>query len=345
MNDKIELLNLSLEELEGFVKANGFQKFRAKQLMSWLIKGAPFDEMRNLPKDLISFLKENCVSLSAEIIKNLVSKQDGTQKLLYALKDGNVIEGALMRYSYGCTLCISTQAGCAMGCRFCASTVKGKKKDLSAAEMLSQIICANNVLKDDKVRNIVLMGSGEPLDNYINVLRFIHLAAENLNISPRRITLSTCGIVPKIYDLAKENLPITLSVSLHAPNDTLRKRIMPIANAFSLDKLIESCRHYVKTTGRRVSFEYALIKGFNDRKEHAEELANLLRGFQCHVNLIPLNDVKESVFKASSRKSVQLFYETLLKEHTAASIRRTMGQDINGACGQLRSDYLKGEEL
>ncbi len=341
MNDKIDLLSLNHEELEAFVRKSGFQKFRAKQLLSWLMKGVPFYEMRNLPKNMIDFLQGNCVSSDAEIIKRLVSKDDGTQKFLYALNDGNVIEGALMQYSYGATLCVSTQAGCLMGCKFCASTVNGRQRDLSPGEMLSQVICANGALKDSRVRNVVLMGSGEPLDNYDNVVRFIRLAVENLNLSPRRITLSTCGIAPKIYDLAKENLSITLSVSLHAPNDALRKQIMPVANAFSIDEIMEACRYYVKSTGRRVSFEYALISGFNDKTEHAEELASLLRGFQCHVNLIPLNSVKESGLKGSSGKSVQAFYETLEKKHIAVSVRRTMGRDINGACGQLRNDYLK----
>ena len=298
--------------------------------------------MTNLPLSLRQSLAEKGVDQPVSIREKRVSALDGTQKFLYALGDGNCVEGVLMRYHYGCTLCVSTQVGCKMGCRFCASTLDGCVRNLTAGEILGQVQCANSVLQGERVHNIVLMGSGEPLDNYDNVCRFLRLLREEdgVNIGLRNVSLSTCGLVPKMYQFAEENLPVTLSVSHHAPNDEIRRQTMPVANAYPMDELLAACRNYIDKTGRRVIFEYALVGGVNCEEKHAIELASRLRGMQCHVNLIPLNAVEERHLKGVNEQTVQRFLHKLEELHISATRRREMGDDIEGACGQLRRKTL-----
>ncbi|MBQ9943459.1 MAG: 23S rRNA (adenine(2503)-C(2))-methyltransferase RlmN [Clostridia bacterium] len=340
----IEYLGLFPEEIKQNMEQMGEKAFRAKQVFSWLHKGASFDEMTNLSVSLREKLKENGVDQPVSIQSVHESKLDGTKKFLFALRDGNCIEGVLMRYHYGCTLCVSTQVGCRMGCLFCASTLDGCVRNLTAAEILGQVMCANSTLPaGERVHNIVLMGSGEPFDNYDNVIRFLKLVShpEGLNISLRHISLSTCGLIEKIRQFADENLPVTLSLSLHAPNDEIRKKIMPIAKRYSIRETIDACKYYLEKTGRRIVFEYALIDGVNADERQANELADLIRGMQCHVNLIPLNTVKERNLNGVSGKQVQAFLDTLEKRHISATRRREMGDDIEGACGQLRKKVLE----
>lgn len=340
---KKDLLSYTQEEIRQIIKEYGQPVFRAGQVFGWLQKGKQFEEMGNVPVLLRNRLAEDYTAQPVEIMETHVSEVDGTRKFLYRLADGNCIEGVLMRYHHGCTLCVSTQVGCNMGCAFCASTLEGKVRNLTAGEMLGQILCANRLLGKESVHNIVLMGSGEPLDNYDQVLRFIRLASDvnGLNIGVRHFSLSTCGLVDKMYDLLKEGLPITLSVSLHAPNDDIRRQLMPIAKRWSIEKVVEACRKYVEETGRRVIFEYALIRNVNSSPECARELASLIRGFQCHVNVIPLNTVKERNLIGVNENEVQLFLHELEKEHISATRRREMGDDIDGACGQLRRRWLQ----
>jgi len=268
------------------------------------------------------------------------SPLDGTVKFLYELRDGNCVEGVLMRYHYGVSLCISTQVGCRMGCRFCASTLEGRVRDLTAGEMLGEILCANRFLAEEgvKVSHVVLMGSGEPLDNYEQVIRFLRLLREEggVQLSLRNVSLSTCGLVPRILQLAEEGLPVTLCISLHAPNDEIRRKTMPIANTYTIDQILEACRVYLKKTGRRIIFEYALSDGVNAGEEQAYELADRLRGMQCHVNLIPLNAVKERSLRSVTEAQTARFLKALESRHISATRRREMGDDIEGACGQLR---------
>ena len=332
------------DELKAALAQMGEKPFRAGQLFSWLHKGARFDEMTNLPLSLREKLKAVGVDQPVEIREERVSQLDGTRKFLYALRDGNCVEGVLMRYHYGCTLCLSTQVGCRMGCRFCASTLDGCVRNLTAAEMLGQVQCANRTLSgEERVHNIVLMGSGEPLDNYEQVVRFLRLVShpEGLNIGLRHISLSTCGLVDQMKRFAQEGLPVTLSLSLHAPNDTIRRQLMPIANRYTIDETLDACRNYIEKTGRRVVFEYALVDGVNASLACAEELSFLLRGMQCHVNLIPLNTVKERNLFGVTEAQVRSFLETLEKRHISATRRREMGDDIEGACGQLRKKVME----
>lgn len=345
----MRLLDLTKEEIKNLIEELGFPKFRAEQLYLALLQGKEFEKI-NIPKDLKQALIEAGYTVGGVAIHSkLVSRLDGTVKYLYSLEDGNIIEGVLMHYKHGSTLCVSTQVGCRMGCAFCASTIGGVVRSLSAGEILGQVICANKDNKtDDKraVTNIVLMGSGEPLDNYENVVKFLRLvsAEEGLNVSLRNISLSTCGIVPQIDRLADEKLGITLSLSLHAPNDEIRRQIMPISKAYSVKETIDAMRRYLDTTSRRVVFEYALINDFNDTFACADELAKLIKGMQCLVNLIPLNSVSESGLKGSSAQKVKAFKEQLEKHGINATVRREMGADISGACGQLRRSFLdKGE--
>lgn len=342
--EKTQLLGMTPDELAAYLKALGQPAFRAKQVFSWLHQGAAFEQMSNLPKALRETLAETCTANPVAVLETIESKLDGTIKLLYRLPDGHVIEGVLMRYKYGNTLCLSTQVGCRMGCAFCASTLDGCARSLTPAEMLGQIVCANGVLapQGQKVGNIVLMGSGEPLDNYDNVCRFLRLLREEdgVNIGLRNVSLSTCGLVPKMYQFAEENLPVTLSVSLHAPNDEIRRQTMPVANAYPMDELLAACRNYIDKTGRRVIFEYALVGGVNCEEKHAIELASRLRGMQCHVNLIPLNAVEERHLKGVNEQTVQRFLHKLEELHISATRRREMGDDIEGACGQLRRKTL-----
>ncbi len=339
----IEYLGLYPEEIKQNMEQMGEKAFRAKQVFSWLHKGASFDEMTNLSVSLREKLKENGIDQPVSIQSIHESKLDGTKKFLFSLRDGNCIEGVLMRYHYGCTLCVSTQVGCRMGCLFCASTLDGCVRNLTAAEILGQVMCANSTLEGERVHNIVLMGSGEPFDNYDNVIRFLKLVShpEGLNISLRHISLSTCGLIDRIRQFADENLPVTLSLSLHAPNDEIRKKIMPIARRYSIHDTIDACKYYLERTGRRIVFEYALIDGVNADEKQANELADLLRGMQCHVNLIPLNTVKERNLNGVSARQVQAFLDTLEKRHISATRRREMGDDIEGACGQLRKKVLE----
>ena len=345
---KKELTGLTLREITDWAGTSGFPPFRGKQILRWIHQGADFDEMTNLPKDMREKLKETAVAQPVSIQTIRKSELDGTVKFLYSLKDGNCVEGVLMRYRFGISLCVSTQVGCRMGCRFCASTLEGRIRDLTAGEMLGEILAANRYLTENgengKVSHVVLMGSGEPLDNYDQVIRFLRLLREEegIRISLRNVSLSTCGIVPRMYDLAKEKLPVTLCVSLHAPNDIIRRQTMPVANTWTIREILEACRNYIRETGRRVIFEYALADGVNAGRKEAEELAELLRGMQCHVNLIPLNEVRERHLKGVSEETVQEFMKILDNRHISVTRRREMGDDIEGACGQLRRKVISG---
>ena len=346
--EKRQLLSMTCEELESFVTGElGESRFRARQISEWLVRGADVDGMTNLSAKLRQRLGELAVANPIRILESYRSKIDDTEKFLYALDDGNLIEGVVMRYHHGDTLCVSTQVGCRMGCAFCASTLDGRVRDLTAGEILGQVVAANGHIQAQdpqrRVHNIVLMGSGEPLDNYDNVVRFLRLVNDpkGLNISLRNVSLSTCGLVRRMYDFAAEGLPVTLSLSLHAPNDEIRRRIMPVANAYPISEVLDACRYYVEKTGRRVIFEYALIKNVNCDVSCADELARRLRGLQCHVNLIPLNDVKERNLEAPSRQEVAAFQKRLELKNISATVRREMGADIDGACGQLRRKALQ----
>ena len=350
MASKIELLSMTPEEVLDFVVNElGESKFRAKQITQWLNRGAEVSEMTNLSAALREKISAIAVSNPVRIRESFKSKLDGTEKFLYELHDGNLIEGVIMRYHYGDTLCVSTQVGCRMGCAFCASTLEGRVRNLSAGEILGQVVAANRHIQaqdpERRVHNIVLMGSGEPLDNYDNVVKFLRLVnnPEGLNISIRNISLSTCGLVNRMDDFANEGLPVTLSLSLHAPNDSIRQKIMPVANAYAYEDVIAACKRYSEKTGRRVVFEYALIKNMNCEVRHAEELARRLRGMRCHVNLIPLNAVKERNLEAPSKQDVAAFLKRLELKNISATVRREMGADIDGACGQLRRKYLSQE--
>ncbi len=325
-------------------------KYRAKQLFGWLAKSTPALDMTNLSRSLRERIAE-LPYYRAEIERKLVSDKDGTVKYLFSLYDGNMVEGVLMRYNYGNTLCISTQVGCRMGCAFCASTLNGCVRNITAGEMLSFIGCVERDVPhgEDAVRtvtNIVLMGSGEPLDNFDNVVRFLHLVSDEngLNISPRNISLSTCGLVPMMDRLAGEAPHVTLSLSLHAPNDAIRSRIMPVNARWGVDEALGAAKRYAQTTGRRVIIEYALISGLNSDERQAAELAAKLKGINCHVNLIPLNDVPERSLKGVNRAEAERFMDWLNKRGISATIRREMGADIQGACGQLRRHVLEGRE-
>ena len=345
-----ELAGMTREEITGWMKEHGYPAFRGKQVFEWIHRGTDFDAMTNLPASMREELKKTAVAQGVSIRMHQISKLDGTVKFLYEMQDGNCVEGVLMRYKYGVSLCISTQVGCRMGCRFCASTLEGRIRNLTAGEMLGEVLAANRYLEPEgkKVSHIVLMGSGEPLDNYEQVIRFLHLLREEggMTISLRNVSLSTCGIVPRMYELAEENLPVTLCVSLHAPNDGIRKKTMPVAEKWSISEILEACRHYIQKTGRRVIFEYALAEGINAGESEALELAELLRGMQCHVNLIPLNEVKERNMRGVSEDTVKRFMQVLEKHHISVTRRREMGDDIEGACGQLRRKIIgKGEDL
>lgn len=345
------LSEMSLDELQTLMEALGEPKYRASQVYSWLSRGVRPAQMSNISKGLRERLSIMPFG-GARIYDTRVSEKDGTRKYLFELEDGNLVEGVLMRYHYGNTLCISTQVGCRMGCAFCASTLEGCVRNLSAGEMLSFISCAEDDVPHAKdsvrtVTNIVLMGSGEPLDNYEQVIKFLKMATDEngKNISARNISLSTCGLVPMIYKLMEDAPHVTLSISLHAPNDTIRNQIMPVSKIYRIEELLEAAKAYAEGTGRRVIFEYALIGGLNSEKEQAFELADRLRGINCHVNLIPLNPVKERNLNGVTRKQAEQFAAWLDMRHISATIRREMGADIQGACGQLRRSVImeKGE--
>lgn len=336
---KTDIKSLPLDSILNIVKDMGQPSFRAKQIFTWLHKFGvdSFDEMSNLPKALREKLAEDYYVSSCKIEKKLVSKKDGTVKYLFSLCDGEYVESVIMKYKYGYTICVSSQVGCKMGCRFCASTLAGFVRNLTAGEIESQLHAAQKDL-DIRISNIVLMGIGEPLDNYDNVILFMHnVNNENgLNISMRNITLSTCGVVPRIYDLMNENLQITLTISLHAPNDAIRSKTMPVNDKWGIDELLKACRDYIKKTNRRVSFEYTLINKVNDTPQCANELCSRLHSMLCHVNLIPVNDVEERGNVRSSDDSVNKFLQILQNNGINATIRRTLGSDINASCGQLR---------
>ena len=340
-SNKNNLIDLTIEELTEAVLAMGEKKFRAEQLYLWLNKGVPFSGMGNLPKAFLASVAEKYQEGYAEILDKQVSK-DGTTKYLLGFSDGISVEAVLMKQSYGNTLCISTQAGCRMGCAFCASGALGLQRDLTAGEILAQVLAAKTDGHD--VNNLVLMGMGEPFDNYDNVVKFIRLVnhPKGLNIGMRSISLSTCGLVPGIIAFAEEGLPATLAISLHAPNDEIRKQIMPIANKYTMGEVLDAAKYYFNKTGRRVIIEYILIEGINASKANAEELASRLRGFNCHVNLIPYNAVG-SAFKAPSKEIVQAFRMTLEQNKVGATVRKTSGDDIDGACGQLRLKHVNSK--
>lgn len=342
------LQEYTLDELKAEMDKRQVKRFRAEQIYSFACTYTPIDDMTNLPKEMREELKKEFTSTPVEIYKTFKSK-DGTIKFLFKLEDNNIVEGVLMSYKYGNTICISTQVGCRMGCVFCASGIDGKVRDLKAGEMVGEVLAVNKYLggglkEDRKITNIVLMGSGEPLDNFDNVVRFIELISykSSINISPRNISLSTCGIAPKIRELADKNIGITLTISLHATTDEKRKEIMKIANAYSLADLIEAIQYYYKKTKRRIVFEYILSRG-NVSKQDAKRFASLTKGIMCHVNMIPINRTPESPLLPASQEKIHEFFEELKANGISATTRRTLGADIDGACGQLRRRVLKEE--
>ena len=342
---KEHLRSMTLEELSSVLKELNQPAFRAKQVFTWLHKGVTScGEMTNLPQSLRDALDEKYPLLPPKVVRKQESQKDGTIKYLWMLSDGNCVETVLMRYHYGNTVCISPEVGCAMGCAFCASTLGGLVRRLEPREMLEQVMFTQ-IDSGLPISHIVLMGIGEPLDNYDNVLRFLHLVNSELgmNISMRHISLSTCGLVPKIDKLAEEKLQLTLSVSLHAPNDTIRNSIMPVNKAYPVDTLLDACRRYYQKTGRRISFEYAMIDGVNDTPEAAKELIQKLKGMGAHMNLIPLNHVEESPLKPSSKQAISRFQKLLEDAGIPATVRRSLGGDIDASCGQLRRKYTQSQ--
>ena len=339
----IDLRSLSMDELTEQLVARGFPAFRAKQIRQWLDRGVTdFEQMTNIPKDLRAQLSEVYTVPTVRILRKLVSEIDGTVKYLFGLDDGETVESVLMQYKHGWSQCLSTQVGCRMGCTFCATGMGGLVRNLNAAEMMAQIEAAQ---QDTGVRvsSIVLMGMGEPLDNYEQVVRFLRMLGEEggVHIGMRHISLSTCGLVPGIYRLMEEQIPLTLSISLHAPNDEIRSRSMPVNKRWPIEELLSACRDYIKATGRRISFEYAMIDGLNDSDACAEELASRLKGMLCHVNLIPVNAVEGKQQQRSSRERIRSFVAVLEKRGINVTVRRTLGADINASCGQLRRQESK----
>lgn len=334
---------MNLDELTQFVTEHGEKKFRAKQIYEWLhVKHAyTFSEMTNLSAEFRKWLESSCSITAVRQEAVQVSRLDGTRKYLFALEDGNLIESVLMRYRHGNSVCISSQAGCRMGCVFCASTLGGLVRNLTAAEMLDQVY-AIGADTGERVSNVVVMGTGEPLDNYEQLVKFIEMLTDEngLHISQRNLTVSTCGIVPRIRELAGRQFAITLALSLHAPNQKKRRELMPVANKYGIHEVVDACRYYFEQTGRRVTFEYSLVGGVNDSGEDARELSGLLSGMNCHVNLIPVNPVRENNFVPSDARATAAFKEKLEKNGLNVTVRREMGRDIDGACGQLRHRYL-----
>ena len=339
----MNLKSLTLTELTALLKELGEPGFRAKQVYTWLHKGVrSYGEMTNLPQGLRDRLEQQYPICPPKVVRKQVSKLDGTTKYLWELSDGNCVESVLMRYHHGNTVCISTEVGCLMGCAFCASTHGGLVRRLEPFEMLDQVLFSQ-IDSGLPVSNIVLMGIGEPLDNFDHVMRFLELvnSPEGMNISMRHISLSTCGLVPKIDLLAEKKLQLTLSVSLHAPNDAVRNTIMPVNKAYPIEELIAACRRYYEATSRRISFEYAMIQGVNDTEEAAKELLRRMKGLPAHFNLIPLNHVEESPLKPSTRQAVARFQKLLEDGGITATVRRTLGSDIDASCGQLRRKHMK----
>ena len=341
--EKIDLKSLTLPELQEVLTGMGEKAFRAKQLYQWMHEklAGTYEEMTNLPVSLREKLRENFWYCSLEIVQVQESKLDGTRKYLFALRDGNVVESVWMKYKHGNSVCISSQVGCRMGCRFCASTLDGLERNLTSSEMLEQIYAITKHT-GERVSNVVVMGTGEPLDNYDNLLRFLHLLTDEngLNVSQRNVTVSTCGLVPQMKRLAEEGLQITLALSLHASNDEKRRKLMPIANRYSIQELMEAVEYYFQKTGRRITFEYSLVGNVNDSDEDAAELSKLAGRTCCHVNLIPVNPIKERDYVQSEAKRVLAFKNKLERNKITVTIRREMGRDIDGACGQLRRKHL-----
>ena len=346
MMEKKDLKSLNYQELQDELVAIGEKAFRGKQMYQWLhekLVNTP-EEMGNIPAALKEKLKLQYTCSSLQIIDVFTSGIDGTQKYLFRLHDGNIIESVLMKYKHGNSVCVSSQVGCRMGCRFCASTLGGLTRNLLPGEILDQVYQIQKY-SGERVSNLVLMGTGEPLDNYDNVVKFIRMLSDEhgLNISQRNITVSTCGIVPRIYDLAKEKLQITLALSLHAATQEKRMELMPIAYKYNLNDVIEACRYYYEQTGRRLTFEYSLVGGVNDTEKDVQQLVSLVGGLNCHINLIPVNPIKERSYVQSNAKVIMNFKTKLEKCGIHATIRREMGRDIGGACGQLRKSYMDGE--
>lgn len=341
-----DIKSMTLPELTEYLGQMGEKAFRAGQIYQWMhVKlAASFDEMTNLSKNLREKLKTQCFYASLRPVDVQISKIDGTRKYLFELSDGNVIESVLMRYKHGNSVCISSQVGCRMGCRFCASTLDGLERNLLPSEMLEQVY---RIQRDtgERVSNVVVMGSGEPMDNYDNLIRFIRLLTDEkgLNISQRNVTVSTCGIVPGILKFAEEGLQVTLALSLHAPNDEVRRTLMPVAKSFALKDVLAACHYYFEKTGRRLTFEYSLVKGVNDNLQEAKALADLIGDQHGHVNLIPVNPIKERDYEQSDRKAIEEFKSYLEKRGINVTVRREMGRDIDGACGQLRKSYIEKE--
>ena len=340
---KKDLKSLDYDEFQAEMTDLGEKAFRARQMYQWFhekLADTP-DEMTNIPAKLKEKLKEKYDCTSLQTVDVLTSAVDGTQKYLFRLSDGNVIESVLMKYHHGNSVCISSQAGCRMGCRFCASTLGGLTRNLLPGEMLDQVYQIQKYSKE-RVSNLVVMGTGEPLDNYDNLLKFIRMLTDEhgLNISQRNVTVSTCGIVHRIYDLAEEKLQITLALSLHAATQEKRRELMPIANKYELGEVLQACRHYFDVTGRRLTFEYSLVGGVNDREEDAKNLTALVEGLNCHINLIPVNPIKERDYVQSNAGVIAAFKSKLEKSGINVTIRREMGRDIGGACGQLRKSYM-----
>ncbi|MBO7682594.1 MAG: 23S rRNA (adenine(2503)-C(2))-methyltransferase RlmN [Clostridia bacterium] len=344
MSERKDIRSMTLPELTEDLVSSGLPKFRAKQVYDWLHKKyvAEFDEMTNLSKDLRETLAEQYVIYDAKVLQKRVSAIDGTVKYLYELNDGNTVETVLMKYKYGYSVCVSSQIGCDMGCTFCASTIGGCERDLRPSEILAQVYTAQRDM-DIRVSHLVLMGMGEPLLNYDNVMRFLELLTceDGVNLSMRHVSLSTCGIVPRLYDLMELRPQFTLSVSLHAPNDDIRRRIMPVAKRWDIETLLKACRDYIAATNRRISFEYAMMSGVNDSDECARELASRLKGMLCHVNLIPANEVRENDYVRSSDERLTAFASILERSGITTTVRRTLGPDIEASCGQLRRNHAK----
>lgn len=337
----IRIKDMTPDELCEYFASIGQPAYRAKQVFKWLSSGASdFDEMTNLPKNLREYLTEHCFLGKIEVVDRAESKLDGTVKFLFGLDDGSCVESVVMKYHHGYSICVSTQVGCRMGCRFCASTIGGLSRNLTSGEILGQVISAQKEL-GIRISNIVLMGIGEPLDNYDHVMTFLHNVnhPDGLNIGYRHISLSTCGLVDRIRNLAEENLPITLSISIHAPNNRIRDQLMPVNKRYPIEALIDACRFYCDKTGRRITFEYSMIRGKNDLPEHAEELAKRLRGMLCHVNLIPVNPVTERAFDRSGAEQIKTFQDVLERFGIPTTVRRHLGGDIDASCGQLRRKH------
>lgn len=340
---KVNIKNMFINEIEELLESISEQKYRGKQIFEWIHKGVnSFDEMTNLSKDLRKKLSHIAYIDAPKIYKKFESQQDETKKYLIELSDNNIIECVLMKYHHGYSVCISSQVGCRMGCKFCASTVKGLNRNLETSEMLDQVLIISKDI-GQRISNIVIMGIGEPFDNYNNMIRFLKLvnSKDGINIGFRHITVSTCGIVDKIIDLSREGIPVNLAISLHAPNDSIRKKIMPVGQKYSIDEILNACKIYTEKTKRRVTFEYAMISNVNDSEIHAEELASKVKNILCHINLIPVNMIEERNYFRSNTKTINRFYDILIRNGIETTIRRELGSDISASCGQLRGQYIK----